>query len=742
MKRLSATDQNNTGLLNVPDPSLAQDAANKRYTDKLRTVTRTVGPAGSGAYYECDGTADEVQINDAISDVNSLGGGVVRLLAGTYTTAASIVLLSNVVLEGEGIGSTIITGASSDYSLANTTKSGTTKTVYTGITVRNITFQSNYGTCLDINNTNGVRVSGCEFTFTVTTPIRQTLFIQHCQQVVVTNNNAHDYTGNGLSVTSTDYFTVANNLVTGGSNGDDGIDIDFDFLDTSAIPSNYGTVTGNVVRTIGRGNGIRIENSNYVTVGDNAIDGVASTSSIAGGIMVNTTSTNTATGISVSANTVTNCVPGGVAVTGSGLTNVIVDNNLLYNCGQDGGSVRGGIILNAASVNCVGNTIDTTAKTGTDGAGILIYETDGHTVRNNVVTNSVTGIRAWNGDGAQSYASSVVVNNKLGGNTTDVVLSAFTATSQEFGNFGQASYANSLNQLAISNAATGSNPQLAAVGPDTNIGMLYLTKGTGRHIFRPGTNATNVFSVQNAAATSTILDVDTTNSRVGIGTATPSSTFTINGSFGVLRTSVADVNHAATSPETIIAYTSLTAARTVTLPTAVNIAGRLYVIKDETGSAATYNISVATTSSQTIDGATSKVVADNYGWLVLYSDGANWKVWASSQPLPRRVVPLTVASNTYTINLATTDEAVITSAPSANFTVTTTGTPYDGQKVWLIIASGTTGYTPTWNAIFTSSGVATLPSTALPASKTVTFAFRYNANVSKFVLMAADTTGY
>jgi len=74
----------------------------------------------------------------------------------------------------------------------------------------------------------------------------------------------------------------------------------------------------------------------------------------------------------------------------------------------------------------------------------------------------------------------------------------------------------------------------------------------------------------------------------------------------------------------IIAYTALAAPRTVTLPTAVGFAGQVYVIKDESGAAATNNLTIATTSSQTIDGASTSVISTNYGFRRIYSDGANW----------------------------------------------------------------------------------------------------------------------
>lgn len=107
-----------------------------------------------------------------------------------------------------------------------------------------------------------------------------------------------------------------------------------------------------------------------------------------------------------------------------------------------------------------------------------------------------------------------------------------------------------------------------------------------------------------------------------------------------------------------------------------------------------------------------------------------------------RVATLGVVGSTYTPDTDTTDLALI-AAPAAAFTVASpTGTPSDGQVLILRISSGATGHTPTWGAAYVSSGIATLPSAALPASEVVTAAFQYNAAKSAWVLMALDGTGY
>lgn len=63
-----------------------------------------------------------------------------------------------------------------------------------------------------------------------------------------------------------------------------------------------------------------------------------------------------------------------------------------------------------------------------------------------------------------------------------------------------------------------------------------------------------------------------------------------------------------------------TSALTVTLPTAVGIAGRIYTIKN----ISTGVVTVATTSSQTIDGATTYSLGTQYEKITVQSDNANW----------------------------------------------------------------------------------------------------------------------
>jgi hypothetical protein len=66
--------------------------------------------------------------------------------------------------------------------------------------------------------------------------------------------------------------------------------------------------------------------------------------------------------------------------------------------------------------------------------------------------------------------------------------------------------------------------------------------------------------------------------------------------------------------------------QTITLPTAASITGRIYTIKLTASGSGT----VATTSSQTIDGSTTYSLASQYKYVTVQSNGSNWIVIANN----------------------------------------------------------------------------------------------------------------
>lgn len=134
------------------------------------------------------------------------------------------------------------------------------------------------------------------------------------------------------------------------------------------------------------------------------------------------------------------------------------------------------------------------------------------------------------------------------------------------------------------------------------------------------------------------LIVDTTNNRVVVQDGStaggwPAAKLSEVQTIG--RTAVSDASYTAQTTDRDIAYTALTAARTITLPAAASFAAGCHLsIVDETGNcSATKSLTVARAGTDTIDGATSAVLASAYAGLVLVCNGSNaWAVLAQTTP--------------------------------------------------------------------------------------------------------------
>ena len=63
----------------------------------------------------------------------------------------------------------------------------------------------------------------------------------------------------------------------------------------------------------------------------------------------------------------------------------------------------------------------------------------------------------------------------------------------------------------------------------------------------------------------------------------------------------------------------------VTLPASSSVSdGKIYVIKDSTGNAATKTITIAADGSDTIEGAATKTITADYGSTTLFISGTKW----------------------------------------------------------------------------------------------------------------------
>jgi len=91
------------------------------------------------------------------------------------------------------------------------------------------------------------------------------------------------------------------------------------------------------------------------------------------------------------------------------------------------------------------------------------------------------------------------------------------------------------------------------------------------------------------------------------------------------RTAVGAGAYTTLETDYIVAKTAITASGdTVTLETDTVKAGKVVIIKDESGGAATDNITIATEGAETIDGAATITISADYGVARVYSNGTNW----------------------------------------------------------------------------------------------------------------------
>lgn len=163
------------------------------------------------------------------------------------------------------------------------------------------------------------------------------------------------------------------------------------------------------------------------------------------------------------------------------------------------------------------------------------------------------------------------------------------------------------------------------------------------------------------------------SAQIGIGTTSPTSTLDVRGSLSLnYRSFTASTTAASTDNNLLFAGTS---AATLTLPDATGCAGRTYSIKNVSTTSPLPVLTIATTSSQTIDGGSSWLLNDSKEVLSVISDGSNWNIISSGVGKTRNNYVLVQSVS----DLPTPVSGVITLAAGTTYEIN--GTIYLTSKI-------------------------------------------------------------
>ncbi len=142
------------------------------------------------------------------------------------------------------------------------------------------------------------------------------------------------------------------------------------------------------------------------------------------------------------------------------------------------------------------------------------------------------------------------------------------------------------------------------------------TKGL-RYIYIGDTADANTHKIQGQALSSDV--TLTLPSRTGTFEVVPALSSSQTNTYAILST------------DDVVLVSGASNAFSATLPTAVGCAGKQYIIK-RTDLTLANVVTIATTSSQTIDGATTRKLCTQYEWFKVISDGSNWHILEHGYP--------------------------------------------------------------------------------------------------------------
>jgi len=233
--------------------SMITDLPTGKRVARFVVGTSTSGWTASDCDYLCDGTADDVEINAAITALPAAGGEIV-ILDGTYNITATIdVTKDNVSIVGNGNATILKRMFNSSVAEGVITLTGRS-----GCKIANLQVDGNRGSYTNYNNYGISLSSSSDNTVTGNTCNNNSnygIFLSSSSDNTVTGNTYNNNSNYGISLSSSSDNTVTGNTCNNNSYG------------ISLSSSSDNTVTGNTCSS--NGNGIYLGSSSNNTITGN-----------------------------------------------------------------------------------------------------------------------------------------------------------------------------------------------------------------------------------------------------------------------------------------------------------------------------------------------------------------------------------------------------------------------------------------------------------------------------------------
>ena len=181
--------------------------------------------------------------------------------------------------------------------------------------------------------------------------------------------------------------------------------------------------------------------------------------------------------------------------------------------------------------------------------------------------------------------------------------------------------------LAI-NGASATDTCQVTVGSNTSLGTLTIYGHSASDetlvVRAASSQSADILQIQNSGGTE-LVTVDSSG-KLGINSASPNATLTVNGSMSLPIESISATDTLDDSNHTVLVNAS-GGSRTVNLPAASGSTGKVFIIKKTDSSS--NNVVIDPNASETIDGSSTFTFNAQYRAVTIQCDGSNWHIISS-----------------------------------------------------------------------------------------------------------------